>query len=285
MLGKLLKHELKNTWKLCVVLLLTLGALTFFGSLALSAPFLKIENMENYLLTGQDLVSVVVLILCFMGIVVITAGLHIYIGIRFYRTMFSNQGYLTHTLPVTPGKLLLSQTLSGCFWLFCFTLATIGSTITLVGEGARQVLLKGADISIWQAFYEFRRMFQEIAGAEMQVAAGDIDQVFGAFAGLAIVGTFTALITIFTATALGHLSHKHKILMSVIAYVVLTVAEQVVSTIVMVPLILAGILNESQNQMRVIAYSWIIAGVVFMIVNVVLYFISYGIISRKLNLE
>lgn len=106
MLSKLLKYEFKATCRIYGGLYLAilavaalLGAFFRFPALASDFPF--------------AVVTIVYLMLC-VAIAVITA---LTIIQRFTRNLLGREGYLMHTLPVTPAQLILSKLISSMVWL------------------------------------------------------------------------------------------------------------------------------------------------------------------------
>ena len=72
---------------------------------------------------------VATLILYVIMLLASTWGMLIFLGIRFYRSMYTDEGYLSHTLPVTANQLFLSKILvSGVWYLFI----SIGIGISVV---------------------------------------------------------------------------------------------------------------------------------------------------------
>ena len=108
MLSKLLKYEFKATCRIYGGLYLAilaaaalLGAFFRFPALASDFPI--------------AVVTMVYLMLC-VAIAVITA---LTIIQRFTRNLLGREGYLMHTLPVTPAQLILSKLISSMVWLLC----------------------------------------------------------------------------------------------------------------------------------------------------------------------
>ena len=108
MLSKLLKYEFKATGRIYGGLYLAilaaaalLGAFFRFPALASDFPIV--------------VVTTVYLMLC-VAIAVITA---LTIIQRFTRNLLGREGYLMHTLPVTPAQLILSKLISSMVWLLC----------------------------------------------------------------------------------------------------------------------------------------------------------------------
>ena len=105
MLGKLIKYDLKSLNRFLVMihaLLLTALLIRYFltGQINSSTP-------QNSLLLA---LSITLYVLILIAVSFATA---IIITIRFYKNLFSDEGYLTHTLPVTRGQHLLSKTIAG----------------------------------------------------------------------------------------------------------------------------------------------------------------------------
>ena len=118
MLSKLLKYEFKATCRIYGGLYLAilaaaalLGAFFRFPALASDFPI--------------AVVTIVYLMLC-VAIAVITA---LTIIQRFTRNLLGREGYLMHTLPVTPAQLILSKLISSVVWLPCSILVTALSSV------------------------------------------------------------------------------------------------------------------------------------------------------------
>ena len=119
MLTKLLKHEWKETWRipaLCcaIVILMTLTAVICFTRMS---PPAKADDLN----AG----AFVLMMFYVMTITCISFVLTLYVAVRFYRNLYTDQGYLMHTLPVTPRQLLVSKLLVSTVWLFIVTLLVL----------------------------------------------------------------------------------------------------------------------------------------------------------------
>jgi hypothetical protein len=118
MFTKLLKHEWKSTGKLLGIL--SLGAL---GIGVLAAVVLRL--LVTYGEAAWDSDSVLVLVIpmlgmmlffMFLGLVVYSVGTMIYLLIRFYKNKFTDEGYLTFTLPVNSRQIFLSSAVYILVW-------------------------------------------------------------------------------------------------------------------------------------------------------------------------
>lgn len=94
---KLCKYELKRSYKafLLYYVILLCSSFSVFKS-----PY------------GMQL-----LVMFIAGLLAVTVGVLIVIGIDFYQTMYGREAYLTHTLPVSSTELILSKFLIAAFWV------------------------------------------------------------------------------------------------------------------------------------------------------------------------
>ena len=110
MLGKLLKHEWREIWKIPAILLGILLVVSVFAGSTFFAPVWDSE------LSGLGILAMLVWMLYYFAIIGVSIGVTLYLAIHFYKTMFTDEGYLTHTLPVTSHELLLSKILPMMAW-------------------------------------------------------------------------------------------------------------------------------------------------------------------------
>ncbi len=123
MLAKLLKYEFKDTAR--IIPLFYLITLIFAG-MVLSAKTLDIEWFQVTTSALLLLLGIAVSVITFVIIVM-----------RFYKNLFSNEGYLMFTLPVKPYMLLTSKTIVSFFWMILSYGVSIGALYTsMYGLGA-----------------------------------------------------------------------------------------------------------------------------------------------------
>ena len=109
MLRKLIKYDFKALSRYLIVihamLLITavLGRLLFVGRL-MSDPG-RLSNAGAI----ATIIGIIIYVILFMTAVF---GTMLMIAICFYKNLYSDEGYLTHTLHVTRGPLLFSKTVS-----------------------------------------------------------------------------------------------------------------------------------------------------------------------------
>lgn len=95
MLGKLIKHEWRAVWKVPGFVNLFLLLYTFAGILSLHSSIWESDNkiIETLLILAT--------FFYFISIIVISFIVMVYITVRFFKNIYTDEGYLMHTLPVS----------------------------------------------------------------------------------------------------------------------------------------------------------------------------------------
>lgn len=142
MLGKLIKHEFKATARVIPVIYLAVLLLFLVG---LSAKTMKIQTV---LATSAFLLMIAV-----FATIVVTYGVVI---VRYYRSMFGNEGYLTGALPVTSGQLLFSKALVALLWIGCSLLLSIlaifGFVYVVIPDDVTFAQIKQLVLPLWEQY-------------------------------------------------------------------------------------------------------------------------------------
>lgn len=108
MLKKLLKHDMKaifRYWWIAVIICLSLSAAGGFS--------LMLDQYEGWVpevLSAATSVAYFLAYGCYCGMIILTLVL---LFVRFFKNFFSDEGYLTFTLPVTRKDLLNSKVITG----------------------------------------------------------------------------------------------------------------------------------------------------------------------------
>lgn len=126
MLGKLIKHEWRAFWKIPAFVSLFLAIFTIFGVIVLNA---KIWETENPVI--QSLAAFVLLFYS-IALIVISFVTVLYTALRFYKNIYSDEGYLMHTLPVTQKSLIFSKLIVSYAWTIITGLVIIFSIFVLL---------------------------------------------------------------------------------------------------------------------------------------------------------
>ncbi|MCR5468101.1 MAG: hypothetical protein K6F37_03995 [Lachnospiraceae bacterium] len=266
MLGKLIKYDLKSMFR---SLLPVCGAFIVVGFLAgISFP----NTIDSDTTSGVVLLWGTILFALIALTVAVSIISLIIVITRFYKNLLGNEGYLSFTLPVTTGTHLAAKCISG---YIAFALAVISGIISY-GLFAVFACARTGDLDeIGEFFNGIFTAIAEFASAQMHYAV--------VFVLMAIVSTIMALIKIYFSIMIGHQASDHKILMSFVAYIVITIIESVISNIIGMVFIGVGVFASLFGEMT-FAFA-----VTTLILNTVLtigyIFGTYYLLNNRLNLE
>ena len=212
MLGKLFKYEWKSGSRL---FLLIHGGVLLFA--LLSRLFLTINGgLNQAMATSENSIISMIAAMIIFGIVVFISCTaiftYIYIAYRFYKNVFTDQGYLTNTLPVTPGQIILSKMLNALLWI-------IIDVIVLV-------------LSLCIIFVDNMQFYSEFFHAlgEVFTLIGQLPST--AWLGILcmILSPFMMILHLYFSVALGNLIASHKVIGSIVAYFGSYTIIQIIST-------------------------------------------------------
>ena len=297
MLGKLMKYEWKNIWKAGTLMLLGMLVVTVIGCVVLRMP----GGVVTGLLDNNDINAtqswfvlssfVATLILYVIMLLASTWGMLIFLGIRFYRSMYTDEGYLSHTLPVTANQLFLSKILvSGVWYLFISigigisVVALVVSLMTgLLNIGELSSVLTQYNGNIWEfladAFYELGRTYEEEMGINLLHYGITLLLTY-------VAGPFITMVTLFGALTIGQLSSKHKGFMGILAYAGLTILSSIIGSTVQSAFMFGANVANSASGITVSTNSaYDINVITSLLLAAIMYGVSYYIMNRKLNLD
>ena len=116
MLGKLLKYDIYAVGKGWIIAMITMVITALCSAAALRASVeLSLKPYSSQLWAAQLALSVIVVVglvlvsLCFISVFIM-------IAIRFYKHLFTDEGYLTFTLPASRKQIFLSKTINAALF-------------------------------------------------------------------------------------------------------------------------------------------------------------------------
>lgn len=263
MLGKLIKHEFKAVSKILAILHVALLFITIMGVIAINFR----STNDNLQFISRITMVMYVLILIAVGVAVM-----IFIVVRFYRNLFTDEGYLMNTLPVKSYELIFSKLIVGFVWCIINGICTCASIFVLW-------LSQSSLSSISNIWSDMSR--------ELLVEAGLNINGFIPFILIGgIVSILYMLIMFYASIAIGQAMGKHKVLFSLGAYIVLYVLSQIISTIILIPFGFISILNSDSPDLGSFIFPVMYLSYAANIALIILYFvITNYILNKKLNLE
>lgn len=303
MLGKLIKHEWKATWKFPTILSLFVVVLTMLGVWSFKMPFwdnLLTGNFEK--LSFFDVSALAILAMYFIYIVIALYAIMIYFAVHFYKNMYTDEGYLSHTLPVKPSAHILSKTFVSGTWYLLSTILMLVSMVWLlyafISTIFSSVGLTAADMVELKAI-GFDFSLSHLAEAFDSIGA----MPFWAFAVLMVLTTlfscYSSMLIIYVCISIGQLFKKHKVVASILTYLVVTTVMSTVLTIAMLPASFSMMLNSDYFALMesadvvvamVAPYAmmsplFIVSFICTIVFSVVAFFVTEFIMRRKLNLD
>lgn len=210
MFAKLLKHEMKATW--ASIGLLSIGALgigvlggCMLRYLVTAAGEQRYEAIEGVL----SLMYVFV----FFGLFAYAFGSEIFLGMQFYKRKFTDQGYLTFTLPAHSWQIFLSSMVNIMIWTLIIGLVTalsIGAMFALgiIGTPAAENL--------------------NVSVLSLEDAGFSFDFLSAAYVLAQFISSVVIMMTCITIGSV--LAKKHKILAAIGVYYVFSLVMGVAST-------------------------------------------------------
>ncbi len=296
MLGKLLKHEWKSTYRTGCLMLIVLVGITFLGWLAFRSPMWQTlygDNdyyRNNFGINILNLVSVFTLILYFVMLVAVPIGTMAYLGVRFYKTMYTDEGYLTHTLPVKEGQLMFCKTLISSLWVLIISVGVVLSVFGLMLFLVSAVL--PPDYTLAEFWEEFRQVYE----TEMREVFAMIEKELGiSFRGYFIymivsmvLSAFASIMTLFGAISMGQLFTKHRVLMAIVSYILVKIVSGIIGSAVEGIITVSYAKSTSESMTAIGSYfntNMIVVLVLNLIFAALLYLVSWLVNTRRLNLE
>ena len=259
MFAKLLKHELKSSGGMLGLLNLAALAAGIIGGFLLrinmNVPTLMAENEGLYMLT---LISLPVVSFSLLGF---GFGAEIYLAVQFYKSKFTDRGYLTFTLPVHTWQIYLASLVNLMLWSLL--------TIVVICIAFFGLFFIGIyDTEAWHS------LMQIDFGYEFEIALSE----FEGFHPLYIIAEYvSSSVRLLTSITLGSvLAKKHKVLGSIGAYYCISMVIGALNT-----WISGTILYDAEPQLQQILLPSAILSVIVILGGSAL---SIYLMDRKLNL-
>lgn len=215
MLGKLIKHEWKAVGKVLAIVHIALVLMAIIGKIMLSIDVLS----EAWVLWRM------LLLIYVFSVMAVGIGTHIYLAVRFYKNMYTDEGYLSFTLPVKPWQHIFSKTLVSSIWILIDGVVIIGSIVILV-------MYKGMGTEFVDALTTIMKELSELG------MLGAWQMILTVIT--AILSLVSMPLTYYFSISVGQLFNTHKMLASVVAYFITINVIQAVGTLSSAVLLIRG---------------------------------------------
>lgn len=278
MLSKLIKHEWRAMHKPLMIFFLVIAITTALSCVTL----LFIDPAFNDVVVGfSSILLICVLLLYYFGLIVCAVGSNILIAIRFYKSCYTDEGYLTHTLPVSSKQLLLGKVLTYFIVNITTIVIMVASVLIICGVGAAH-FGSFVDFSNMPAFAEINNEFYNEMGISFVSFL-----IFMAVYCLA--ACFAHTIIILGCVSLGQLMTKHRIAGALLAYFGFYTIVQIISFFAAIPMytniIKAEFAGTTMTMWELTGPLYIVIGIIYVVIAVIMYFINLHMMTKRLNLE
>lgn len=274
MVKKLLVQEYKYYIR---TLMFILPALILYGITTRIIQFFQTDSpLYSILFFG----SLLIFIFGSIGVIIAAEVLGI---VRFYKNMYSTEGYLTFTLPVSNHQHLISKLIAhvSCI-VVTFIVVIIAWLVAFVGTDFLKMVFDGIGVVI-----------SELINIDFGVNIIHIIIYVIEFLIILLVSLFTNPLLYYACISIGQTAKKNRILLAIAAFYIYTVIIQVITTFGTMIFTLLGMVGAFKGVGQFIGAHPFAAIHIFifaiMLVAIGLtclyYFINIKIMNNKLNLE
>lgn len=267
MLGKLIKYDLRYGIRIFIlihailVISCTLGRFLFMNRLDFhSDP----AGLVSSLIVFSSL-----FILLFVAV---NFGLYALLIVRFYKNLFTDEGYLTWTLPASPTQQLWAKILSGTIWLVLdIPIVSLSLLILFTGK------------NVTTAYAHVAPGIDKVLGMSIST--------FGIYALVfTLLGAISSLILLYLCVGIGQLFPGHRILCSVITYCIISCIMQALAFALMFafnisPANNAYISARGQDMAHYLFMAFNLGEGMCIFIAIVGYFALHQIMNKKINLN
>lgn len=222
MLAKLIKYDMKALSRYLVVIHVMLLAAAVLGRVFLVDGVFRggfgPRTDSGAMREVADLIMGISIFLIIVLFMAACFGTLVLVGMYFYKNMFSDEAYLTHTLPVSRGQLLTAKTIAGSAWIFIDNILLIASIAIL--------LLTGDMMDA--AFDMEARVLGEMGFPDHIGYGGIILSILV----LIVVGAAGNALMLYVSVTVGQLFSNHRALGAVVAYFCISTVVSLVSGLV-----------------------------------------------------
>ena len=270
MVKKLLKHETIYYYRTLGILL---PIVLVFGIMTRVFRLFENGNVLTDIAIGSSVTMFV--ISCFALLILAT----VISVVRFYKNMYSAEGYLTFTLPVTQRQHIFVKLLvASIAQALCTLVVILALIIAFSGESLLDAV---------------RWTFGSLGDLVTVCGVGNFIFFALELLILLLLAVPSQMLVYYACITLGQTAKKNRILMSVAAYFVyymitqllgtfFTMAVMIVATSGIGDLLAEWTINHPMPAIHIIAWGSILLSVAF---TVALWFITESVMKKKLNLE
>ena len=227
--------------------------------------------------------ATMVIIACWLAVVAFTVLTVIFVLRRYYTNFFTDEGYLTFTLPVKPGTHLVSKFLAGYLWTLIGMIVTVLCVAILILVGTADKGLVNTRL-VNDIVYLFKMIFRSTDKYMLRW--------FIEFVLTVLIGAAYSLLLMYLSVTLGSIvAKKHKILAAIGLYYAISLGISLLMNLISVfttTSITTSIysLGDIEQEIYGLVDSMFLGYVaLFAAAAIAAFFINRRLLKKKLNLN
>lgn len=264
MLGKLMKYEWKATWKLLLPVNAFIAVIAFFAYLSI-----RVQSGQDS--SGLVFTSGALILMGYgLGMLVVSIGTVVFLIYRFYTSVYGDQGYLLHTLPVDKHQIIMAKMFVSTGWVLLSSLIIIASVV---------VLFSFDDPFFQSLAHSVMSYFELFGGSELTDGFTAVMTILAAF-----IMMTARVLKVMACISLGQMSQNHKVMAAFAFYFGIYMAQKIA-------FLTYGVLAQElvekmmQNGGSFLGRTWettMISGIFY---GVIFYVLTWYMMEKKLNLD
>lgn len=187
----------------------------------------------------------------------------------FYKNLFTDEGYLMHTLPAHPWQHILSKLSCMCIWQVIDTLVIVFCIYILTTVNA-----------------DFTKEFPGLLNHGLSTLALELDTSSGVliFDGIVVLllTMLTRGLSAFMCIAIGQLFNKHRVLAAFLTYIVLNILISLLSSGLMTAL---NFTVDTVDAPAFLNFAFYMETISDLVLGLIYFFVTKYLMDRRLNLE
>lgn len=264
MFAKLLKYEWRSNAAACGILSLCVLGVSLLGGIVLRNLVTSDIDIEGSAIVSLSLMMLLVV----LSLVAYAIAIYILQLVRFYKNKFTDEGYLTFTLPVNAHQIFLSSAVSMLIWTVISVLV-LGASVLIM----YLIATVGIDYPIEEV--------TDLLGTETYPDGYTIVTVLSQV----VSAIFGVILPLTCLTVGASIAKKHKILAAFGIYYVINMIMNFVQGMMTTASLLGTAVYSEDVYLQMEMENAITTMIVQLVLAVAGYFLSTGLMKKKLNLN
>lgn len=284
MFSRLLKHEWRANRGLFGILSLAVLGLGIAAAVVMRILVNERDRLEDILEGYGSLLVIAMymfLFFCVIGLALYAAGVSILLLYRFYKNKFTDEGYLTFTLPVKTTEIFWSSVVNMLLWrlISVVVVAAVVFLVTLFGTASNSLI----NDEVFEVIGKMFRLLRELNWAELFAERVFVVSFAEMLLMVLVTPLYSVLIPVCCITVGAVLAKKHKILAAFGIYYGVNAVSGILSSVLSAwPLLIFS--PAAGNGKWSFAITFGIQLLVIGGLTVGAYFLTIHLMKHKLNL-